>query len=142
MNEYKGPLPGCRLQSDDCHLDSSHTVLHRNEICSMRGQNMSIGFLLGSCTVLMLDWQSALRICSQITRTLDDNTFFCLLRFSGRRSAFTTGASRRLVITQYPRSPCFLLLYTSSCFASPPPARRGDTQLWFNISLSDSLAMF
>lgn len=31
----------------------------------MRGQNMSTGFLLASCIVLMLDWQSALEFAAK-----------------------------------------------------------------------------
>lgn len=58
------------------------------------------------------------RIRGQITRTLDADTFSCLLRFFGRCCAFTTGASQQLVMTQYPRSLkqfSLFLLYFQVC---------------------------
>lgn len=81
------------------------------------------------------------RVCNQITRTLDANTFFCLLRFSGHCCVLTTGASQQLVMTQYPQSlKQFFLFFCAVKNAAallPSSKRKLVTLLWINISLSE-----
>lgn len=68
-------------------------------------------------------------ICSQITGTLDESTFFCLLRFSVRCCVLTTGVAVLLVMTQHPQAlrqfVSFLPYFQSPCFLS----QRTDTLL-------------
>lgn len=135
---YKGP---CLPVAAQWWLQSGQQPYsyNRNEMCCMfRGRCTSAwmsGLFMRCISARLAD---SFRICSQITRTLDANTFFCLLRFSGHCCVLTTGASQQLVMTQCPQSlKQFFLFFCAVEYAAASLqsfGRRLAILLWFNIS--------
>lgn len=110
-------LPAC-LPAVEWWLPSGRQpyISDSNEICFMRGQNTSIGFrVLFMCCV-----DARLAVGSEVFQPNHKNIgwqyLFCLLGISGHCSAFITGASQQLVMTQYPQplKLPFLLLFLQS----------------------------
>lgn len=140
------PLPAC-MPAVEWWLPSGWQPysFDRNEICFMRGQYMSIGFLLCSCVILMPDWQSALGFAAKSQERwmrIPSLPFEILWPLLCVHNRCVSAAGNDSISTV-----SYAVLSSSSILSSLqllPSLKRKIliTLQWFNISLSDFVSVF